>query len=56
MLDWSDIAPKKKPTKKQIALYHKWVKYLRDSRLTEQDIQSRAKTFAERNERIPNDQ
>jgi hypothetical protein len=54
MLDWSKVAPLKQPTKKQASLYRQWVKYLRDSKLTENEIQRRAKYYAENNERIPN--
>lgn len=54
MLDWSKAAPLKEPTKKQVALYRRWVTYLRDSKLTEDEIQRRAKYFAEINEKVPN--
>ena len=52
MLDWSEV--RKKPSKKQLALYKAWVAYLKDSRLTEQQIQSRAMYFAEMELPIPN--
>lgn len=55
MLDWSDVVVKKKPTRKQRGLYHNWIKYLRDSRLTEDEIQRRAMHYAERNEKVPKD-
>lgn len=47
-LDWSQYRPSNKPTKKQVALYHEWIKYLKDSKLSTREIYSRAEKFAER--------
>lgn len=47
-IDWSDLKPKlRKPTKKERARYHKWVKYLSDSRLSKEEIYRRAAQFTE---------
>jgi hypothetical protein len=54
-LDWSEVVPKKKPTKQQIKLYRGWYKYLRNSRLTEEDVIMRAKHYAEINRPYPKD-
>ena len=54
-LDWSDVVPKKKPTKKQVGLYYAWKKYLTDSRLPKDEIERRAKYNAENNREAPKD-
>jgi hypothetical protein len=52
-LDWSQVDRVRKPSKKQIALYRQWVKYLSDSKLSEASIQERAKAFAEQGQKVP---
>jgi hypothetical protein len=52
-LDWSDFNKKRKPTRRQVALYRRWKKYLSHSRLCLDEQESRARQFAERNERPP---
>lgn len=48
MIDWSDMKPmKRKPTKKERALFNRWVTYLKDSRLPESEIYSRAASYTE---------
>ncbi len=47
-VDWSEM--KRKPTRKEKARYRRWVKYLTNSRLSHDEIHSRATTFAERGE------
>jgi hypothetical protein len=38
--------PTRKPTKKEMARYNKWVTYLKDSRLSTSEIYSRAAQLA----------
>lgn len=38
-------APKRKPTKKEMKHFNKWVKYLSDSKLTKEEVYSRAASF-----------
>jgi len=45
-IDFSDMAPKKrKPTRKERALYKRWRKYLSDSRLSIDEQHRRAATY-----------
>jgi hypothetical protein len=37
----------REPTRKEIKSYNKWKKYLSDSRLSQEAIESRARSFAE---------
>jgi hypothetical protein len=48
MIDWSEMRPKRPPTRKERGRYQRWVRYLKDSRLTEEDIHQRAANFAEK--------
>lgn len=55
-IDFSDLTPKpRKPTKKEAARYRSWVKYLSDSRLSKQEVYSRAAQFTEQGKEPPND-
>jgi hypothetical protein len=54
-LDWTETAKKPKPTKKQKKLFHKWKKYLADSRLSPTEQRLRACLFAEQNREVPKD-
>lgn len=47
MIDWSDMRPDRKPTRKERGRYQRWVKYLSDSKLTEQQIHERAARLTE---------
>lgn len=40
-------APKKSPTKKQMRLFNRWVAYLSDSKLSQDEIYNRAAKYAE---------
>lgn len=51
-IDWSVV--KRKPTKKELKLYNRWVAYLRDSRLNNEEIYRRARSFTEQG-RTPNE-
>lgn len=54
-LDWSKVAPRREPTKKQVKLYRGWKKYLSNSRLDIETIERRAKHHAENNREVPKD-
>lgn len=45
-IDFSSLRPTRMPTKKEAALYRRWVKYLSNSNLSENEIHSRAASFA----------
>lgn len=53
MIDWSEMAPRRKPTRKEKGLYQQWRRYLSDSRLTLEEQHERAAKFAERGDRVP---
>jgi hypothetical protein len=55
MIDWSDMRPKKKPTRRQRGRYQRWVRYLKDSRLSRDEVHSRAASYAEKGKEPPND-
>lgn len=52
-IDWSSIDKKRPPTRKELASYRKWRKYLSDSRLSPEEVDSRAKHFAELGKKCP---
>lgn len=52
-LDWSDHIPKSKPTRRQVGLFNAWVKYLKDSKLTKDEVYRRAASLAESGEKVP---
>ena len=54
-IDWSEMQPRRKPTRKERGLYRAWVKYLKDSRLDASEIHKRAAENAERKKVVPND-
>ena len=54
-IDWSDAAPRRKPTRKERACYKRWIKYLKFSRLSGSEIWKRSTTFAEQGKEPPND-
>lgn len=45
-IDFSSLRPVRKPTRKERGRYQRWVKYLSDSRLSEDEIHNRAAQFA----------
>lgn len=47
MIDWSGMKPARQPTRKERGLYQRWVKYLKDSKLNEQQIHERAARLTE---------
>ena len=47
MIDWSGMRPVRKPTQKERGRYQRWVKYLTDSRLTQEQIHERATRLTE---------
>ena len=48
-------APSRNPTRKEMASFNKWVKYLSDSRLSKDEIYSRAASFTSQKLKVPND-
>jgi hypothetical protein len=48
MIDWSEMRPIRKPTLKENAKYRRWVAYLKNSRLTLDEIHKRAGEYTER--------
>ena len=42
--------PTREPTRKEKNLFHKWVAYLSDSRLSKEEVYKRAATYAARGE------
>lgn len=55
MIDWSVMQPKRQPTRRERGLYQRWVAYLKDSRLSNDEIHRRAASFTERKMKVPND-
>ena len=47
IIDFSEMSPLRRPTKKEKARYQRWVKYLKDSKLSEEQIHERAARFTE---------
>lgn len=45
-VDFSDLRHSRKPTKKERGRYKAWVKYLKNSKLSEEEIYRRAEIFA----------
>ena len=45
IVDFSDLQPVRKPTKKEKARYRRWLRYLSDSKLSKQEIHARAESF-----------
>jgi hypothetical protein len=48
-IDWSSVKPTRKPNKKELNRYQRWVKYLKDSKLTQEEIHKRAIRLTEQN-------
>jgi hypothetical protein len=55
MIDWSDMQTRRKPTRKERGMYQAWVKYLKDSRLSPDEVHKRAARFTEQRLVVPND-
>ena len=53
MIDWSSMRPSRQPTRKEKGRYQRWVKYLTDSKLTQEQIHERATRLTEQG-REPN--
>lgn len=47
MIDWSGMKSVRQPTRKERGRYQRWVKYLKDSKLSEQQIHERAARLTE---------
>jgi len=47
--------PPKKRTKKEVARYRRWVRYLKDSKLSEEEIHKRAAAFTQQKRDPEND-
>lgn len=47
MIDWSDMRSVRKPTRKERGRYQRWVKYLKESKLSEEQIHERAARLTE---------
>lgn len=54
-VDFSSMRRQRQPTRRERGLYQKWVRYLKNSRLTEDEIHRRAASFAEQHMQVPND-
>jgi len=52
-IDWSSVDRKRQPTRKEKASYRNWKKYLSDSKLSPEEINSRAKAFASQKKKVP---
>lgn len=46
-VDFSSMRPKRKPTRKERGRYKRWVKYLKDSRLSDSEVHNRAAHLAQ---------
>jgi hypothetical protein len=44
-IDFSNLQPKRQPTRKEQSLYRRWVRYLTDSKLSTEEIHRRAAAF-----------
>jgi len=54
-VDFSSLRRQRQPTRRERGLYQGWVRYLRDSRLTADEIHARAAQAAEQHRQVPND-
>ena len=54
-VDFSALRTQRQPTRKERGLYQQWVRYLKNSRLSEDEIHSRASQFAEQHRQVPKD-
>jgi len=54
-IDFSELRPVRKPTKKEKALYRRWVKYLSDSNMTEDEVHNRAAEYTTQRQQVPKD-
>ena len=45
-------APSRKPTKKEMKLFNRWVRHLSDSRLSSDEVYKRAADYAAKKEQI----
>jgi len=54
-IDFSRMQPTRQPTKKGAARYRRWVRYLKDSKLSEEEIHKRAAAFTQQKRDPEND-
>lgn len=54
-VDFSSMRRRRAPTRRERGLYRQWVRYLRNSRLTEDEIHSRAASYAGQHQQVPKD-
>ena len=52
-IDFSELRPVRKPTKKEKALYRRWLKYLIDSQLSEDEVHNRAAEYTTQRLQVP---
>lgn len=53
-VDFSSLRPRRPLTRRETARYRRWVRYLKDSKLSEEEIHKRASQYALKRE-PPND-
>jgi len=54
-VDFSTLRKVRQPTRRERGLYQQWVRYLKDSRLSDDEIHARAAQAAEQHRQVPND-
>lgn len=54
-IDFSSMRRRRQPTRRERALYQKWVRYLKNSRLTDDEVHRRAASFTEQHMQVPTD-
>lgn len=54
-VDFSTLRKVRQPTRKERGLYQQWVRYLKDSSLSDDEIHARAAQAAEQHRQVPND-
>ena len=53
VINFSSLRPAREPTRKERALYQRWIAYLKDSRLSEDEIHRRAADFTAKKKQVP---
>ena len=54
-VDFSSVTPTRPPTRKEAGRYRAWIKYLSDSKLSKEQIYSRAASYAQQGAKVPID-
>lgn len=54
-VDFSSLRRQRQPTRRERGLYQQWTRYLKDSRLSDDEIHARASQAAEQHRQVPND-